>query len=237
MHWLAKRLEPGHDALKAELRLAAVIWADETVWRNDGANGYAWMFRTTDLVFYRFCDTRCGEIPQDVLRLDPLPGTLITDRYGGYNGVRMNRQFCYAHLLRDLENLQKDFPDSAEVKQFVAELAPRLSAAMGLRREAPNRASYRRRARRLPARIQRLVEHSALHPGVQSYQDIFRRACGHADLSSGAPVVWVRVRRPPLPADPCGTLAPAGCPPNAIRFLHTQDDRKLRSCVAAWLDL
>jgi len=192
MHWLAKTLEPGYDTLKAQLRLAAVIWADETVWRNDGANGYAWMFRTLELVVYRFCNTRRGTIPEDVLGTDPLPGTLLTDRYGGYNGIRMARQFCYAHLLRDLQDLQKEFPDSDEVRQFVAELAPLLGAAMGLRREVRDLRAYRRRARRLMARIRSAIGHSARHPGVQSYQDIFRR---HPDN------LYHWVKNPEVPPD------------------------------------
>ena len=174
MNWLADMLAPGLEGLERELRLATVIYADETVWRNDGDNGYAWMFRTYNLVVWRFCDTRAGTVPLDVLGTDPLCGVLVTDRYGGYNGVRMARQFCYAHLLRDLQDLEKKFPDQPEVRAFVATLAPLLSAAMGLRREANGRNSYRRRARQLMARIKDTVNRSANHPAVQTYQDIFR---------------------------------------------------------------
>ena len=174
LNWLAELLAPGLTGLEQELRLAAVIWADETVWRNDGANGYAWMFRTTDLVVYRFCGTRAGLIPLEVLGTLSLLGVLITDRYAGYNGVRMARQFCYAHLLRDLQDLQKQFPQEAEISAFVATLAPRLGAAMRLRHEVTHRPAYRRRARQLQRQILKAINRTARHPAIQSYQDIFR---------------------------------------------------------------
>ena len=86
----------------------------------------------------------------------------------------MARQFCDAHLLRDLEDLQKQFPQESEIRAFVATLAPLLSAAMRLRSEVNHRAVYRRRARRLKRRILEAINRSALHPAIQSYQDIFR---------------------------------------------------------------
>jgi transposase len=175
MHSLARLLKAGHGELQKELRAAAVIFADETTWRNDGANGYAWMFRTYDLVLYRFCGTRAGTIPEGVLGKLRLSGVLVTDRYAGYNGIEIDRQYCYAHLLRDLQDLEKEFPDTAEVKRFVAALAPLLADAMALRRVAKDPATYRRRAKRLACRIRELVSRSANHAGVQWYQDIFRK--------------------------------------------------------------
>jgi transposase len=120
MHSLAGLLKEGHEELQKELRTAAVIFADETTWRNDGANGYAWMFRTYDLVLYRFCGTRAGTVPEGVLGNVSLSGVLVTDRYAGYNGVKIARQFCYAHLLRDLQDLEKEFPENPEVRRFAA---------------------------------------------------------------------------------------------------------------------
>jgi hypothetical protein len=175
MHRLADLVAPGLKGLEQGLRIAAVIFADETVWRNDGDNGYAWMFRTCDSVLYRFCDTRAGEVPKSVLGTDPLRGVLVTDRYSGYNGIPIARQFCYAHLLRDLQDLERQFPDEPEVAAFVAHLAPLLSQAMGLRREVRDRAQYRRRARRLKESIVNAVQQPARHAAVQSYQDIFRQ--------------------------------------------------------------
>jgi hypothetical protein len=44
MHRLAVLFQPAVDDLRVLLRTAAVKHADETPWRTDGDNGYAWVF-------------------------------------------------------------------------------------------------------------------------------------------------------------------------------------------------
>jgi hypothetical protein len=39
-------------------------------------------------------------------------------------------QYCYAHLLRDVKDLDKAFPDDPEVHAFVEALAPQLASAI-----------------------------------------------------------------------------------------------------------
>jgi hypothetical protein len=174
MHRLARVLAPAMPGLLEQIRAAAVIFGDETTWRNDGVSGYAWMLRSLDTVVYAFRGSRAGSVPQELLGPMELLGVLVTDRYGGYNGLPISRQYCYAHLLRDLEDLLKDFPDHPEVKAFVDELTPLLKGAMSLRRGERRLRHYRHKARRLRDRIQDVVGRSARHPGVQSFQGIFR---------------------------------------------------------------
>ena len=52
------------------------------------------------------------------------PGTLVVDRYAGYNKVGCAIQYCYAHLLREVQDLGKEFAQQAEVQRFVETLAP-----------------------------------------------------------------------------------------------------------------
>lgn len=174
MHRLAKVLEPAVPRLLGDLRTAATIFGDETSWRIDGASGFAWMMRSLDTMAYAFRPTRSASVAKELLGTAPLHGVLETDRYAGYNGLRLRRQYCFAHLLRDLQDLSRDFPDHLEVAAFVDRLAPLLKAAMSLRRTEPQPGKYRRTARRLRDRIRQIVGRSARHPGVQFFQSIFR---------------------------------------------------------------
>ena len=173
-HRLAELLEPLLPRLLAEVRGAGVIFGDETTWRNNGDNGYAWMVRSVDTVVYAFRGTRAGAVARELVGEQPLPGVLCTDRYAGYNNLPIARQFCYAHLLRDLEDLEKEFPGQAEIAAFVKTLKPKLTAAMRLRRHYTSLTSFQQRARRLKAAIQEIVNRPARHAGIQSYQAIFR---------------------------------------------------------------
>ncbi|HEX3717685.1 MAG TPA: transposase, partial [Verrucomicrobiae bacterium] len=49
---------------------------------------------------------------------------LGVDRYNGYNRAPCRLQYCHAHLLREVQDLGKEFPEVSEVLRFVARLAP-----------------------------------------------------------------------------------------------------------------
>jgi len=175
LHRLARRLEAVPERLVLEYRQAPVKHADETGWRTDGQNGYAWLFCTPQISLFRFRKTRSTSVAREVLGPERLPGHLVVDRYGVYNKSPCALQYCYAHLLRLVTDLTKNFPGVPEVERFVAALAPLLAEAMGLRARPLSRRAFRRRARAIQRRMERLVHHEANHPGVQSVQDVFRQ--------------------------------------------------------------
>jgi len=174
LHHLAERLQPACEGLRQEYRQAPVKHADETGWRNDGCNGYAWLFCTKTISLFRFRQTRSGSVAQEVLGEHPLEGVLVVDRYQGYNRAPCPLQYCYAHLLREVQDLQKEFPDQVEVSVFVSIFAPLLSAAMQLRAQDLGGSEFRRQAGQLKERIIDWSENTAHHPGIQRIQNIFR---------------------------------------------------------------
>jgi len=174
LHQLARRLRGVPERLLKEYRQAPVKHADETGWRNDGGNGYAWLFATPDLSVFRFRPTRAASVAREALGPKPLRGVLVVDRYAGYNQAPCLIQYCYAHLLRDVQDLEKNFPEQPEVRAFVATLAPLLAAAMGLRGQGLSRRAFHRQAAALKRRIVAVVHRAARHPAVQSMQDLFR---------------------------------------------------------------
>jgi transposase len=175
MHQLAERLKIIPDQLLQEYRKAPVKHADETGWRTDGDNGYSWLFCTPDMSLFRFRSTRSASVVKEVFGPKKLPGVLVVDRYAGYNQAPCRIQYCYAHLLRDLQDLEKEFPDSPEVRAFVATLAPLLAAAMALRGVSLSRRQFDKQAATLAGQIRRVVNAPARHPAIQTYQDIFRQ--------------------------------------------------------------
>jgi len=173
-HRLSRLLESAPALLVERYRQAPVKHADETGWRTAGKNGYAWLFATETISIFRFRQTRSAAVCREVLGENPLPGVLLVDRYAAYNKAPCDLQYCYAHLLRDLEDLEKEFEDDAEVKRFVNALAPLLSAAMSLRSLPLSDKKFLRRAREIEIQIRAAVLRPARHLGIRAYQDIFR---------------------------------------------------------------
>lgn len=113
---IGKLVEPCLEKLKIDYRASQVRHADETSWRTDGAGGYAWYFGSKQVSLYLFRQTRSGNVVKEVFGDEPLGGVLVVDRYGGYNRVPSRMQYCYAHLWREMTDLETEFETSEEVK-------------------------------------------------------------------------------------------------------------------------
>lgn len=173
-HRMAHLFTPIVPKLIEAYRQSPVKHADETGWRTNGQNGYVWLFATETISLFLFRQTRSGKVPQVVLGNHPLPGILVVDRYAGYNQAPCPLQYCYAHLLRVVQDLEKEFPDSEEVKTFVSVMAPLLATAMSLRHQPISEAKFYQKAAETKAQIVVAVEAPALHLGIRHIQDLFR---------------------------------------------------------------
>jgi transposase len=175
LHQLSERLKEVPKALIQAYRRALVKHADETGWRTEGHNGYAWLFCTPDLSLYRFRRTRSASVAREVFGNKPLRGVLVVDRDNGYNRVPCSIQYCYAHLLRDVQDLEKEFPENAEIHSFVEALAPQLANAIHLRALGLAPRQFKREATKIKNQILQIVNRPARHPAIQTMQELFRQ--------------------------------------------------------------
>jgi transposase len=178
LHRLAGLFKPVMPLLIEQYRQAVVRHADETSWRTNGHSGYAWLFCTADLSIFLFRATRSAAVPKEVFGDQPLAGVLVVDRYNGYSRVPCKRQYCYAHLLRDVEDLGKEFPDNTEVIAFMATLIPLLASAMHLRSQPLSDTQYYEQTAQIQHQIASVSEQPAQHLAIRHIQDIF---CDHPD--------------------------------------------------------
>jgi transposase len=189
-HRLSGYFAPVTDLLKEQYRLSPAKHADETGWRNDGQSGYAWLFCTPETSLFSFQNTRPASVPRSIFGDKKLPGVLVVDRYNAYNRAPVQIQYCYAHLLRDVEKLEKDFPKSEEVKSFVSILAPLLSQAMHLRAQPLSDEQYYQKAREIQKKIMEANKSPAQHLAIRAMQDLF-------NVNEHRLYHWVKDRRVP----------------------------------------
>jgi transposase len=204
LHRLARLFRPVLPNLVAEYREAPVRHAMRPAGAPTWHSGYAWLFCTPTLRLFLFRPTRAAAVPQEVLGEQPLAGVLVVDRYSGYNRAPCALQYCYAHLLREVEDLGKEFPAEPEVGAFTGTLIPLLAAAMHLQRQSLADPAYSRAAAQLKAQIGAVVEQPAQHLGIRRLQDIFRE---HPDRL----YCWVTDRTGP--SRPTTTGPNANCAP------------------------
>jgi transposase len=121
---LAKQLKPVVEGLQAQIRASAIVHADETGWREDGQNGYVWVFSTPGergVRYYVYDASRGQHVVEGVLG-EEFQGVLGSDFYGAYNVYTGRHQRCWVHLLRDLHDLKEQHAQDQTVQSWAQEL-------------------------------------------------------------------------------------------------------------------
>lgn len=170
---VGKYLQPVLERLKEDYRKDAVRHADETGWRTDGAGGYSWYFGSFKTSLHLFRSTRSASVVKEVPGTEKLGGVLVVDRYGGYNRVPCRLQYCYAHLLRDMKDLETEFETDEEVKNYTCQIKICLTDAMQLRKRGLSETQYRQQAKEIRNQILTLSDSQAKHPAIRKWQDFF----------------------------------------------------------------
>ena len=188
--------------LEDQYRAAKVKHADETTWRCDGKNGYAWGFFTSDVSLFRFRGSRASAVAKEVFGSGKHKGTLIVDRYSGYTAAWRGRlQDCYEHLKRDgLKVIEKGVKNKKD-QALVLELIECLKFAMTLPSKKQGKA-YRKASKELSDRIKAIVNTPVKDGGVKTYFEIFTRHpermynwVGHPEIESHNNLAEGRLRR------------------------------------------
>ena len=119
-HGVAQRAQPVLAQVLDRIRASPVVHADETGWRQDGANGYVWTF-TTPAERYFLRRGRNKEVVDEALG-ESFNGVLVSDFYAAYNHYPGPKQRCWAHLLRDIHDLGSLYPKDQKLARWAADV-------------------------------------------------------------------------------------------------------------------
>lgn len=108
---------------------------DETGWRDQGQRHFVWLASCEEAAFYMIDRHRNAQAFQRLVRRDIKEFAAVTDRYGVYNGLGNEHQYCLAHLIREFRKYaERDGPD----KEIGGALAKALSRACSSHRKYRN---------------------------------------------------------------------------------------------------
>ena len=190
LHTLAEQGKPLYDALKERVRAHSFVHADETVWREDGVNGYLWSFSTPSVRFFEHDKSRSHEVPERVLGSD-FQGILCSDFYSGYYYHLGLHQRCWVHFARDLKALKEAHPDNLEVCTWVDSVLDLYHRAKEYKSD--NRRQRIRARERFQAKLSKLAEPHARSDCPQ------RILAGRAERF--LPELFTFVEHPDVPSD------------------------------------
>jgi transposase len=155
---LQEILYPWYEQIHVESLDAAVLNADETGWRVSGKGHWLWCFTTLRTTYY-LIDRRRGRPVVARFFRKAFRGTLVSDFWGSYNAVACGaRQVCLAHLLRDLEHVERYKSPSPQWVPFAKKLRRLVRDAIRLSRwEERGLPEYASRRQRVHARMDALM--------------------------------------------------------------------------------
>jgi transposase len=104
---VARAGQAEHARILDAIRASPVIHADETGWREDGINGFSWTFSTPTACVFTHGGRGKGMV---AATLAGATGTLVTDFYAAYDHYPGVPQKCWAHLWRDIRELDRQHP-------------------------------------------------------------------------------------------------------------------------------
>jgi len=128
--------------IRREITTSPVVHGDETGWREDGQNGYLWQISTPTACYFER-GPRTNEQIDAILGKD-FAGTLVTDFYAAYDHFGGLKQRCWAHLLRDVRELEAAHPTDSTLRRWGRHLRRLFRAT----RDRPGATADQRRATR-----------------------------------------------------------------------------------------
>ena len=136
-----------YDQIRRQIQQVDVVHIDETGIKRDGEQAWIWTFTTENHTQYAVRESRGSDVPVEVLGED-FAGTVICDGWMAYPAFSDNLQRCWAHILREAEDVAEKQPEGKPIydslKQLYVALQPSLESDLTIR----ERAELQRVARR-----------------------------------------------------------------------------------------
>ena len=174
-HRVADRLRPDYERLKAALRQAAAVHADETSWYVGTAGGepraWLWVFCHAEATIYRVERGRGRAIITETLGSD-FGGVLVSDCLNIYDDATALQQKCYAHHLKAISRARAGAEAAGREVAWLEGVRGLLKAAMALKSVADDLAPSRYAA--YCAQLERRADAVLSEAGVSAFDQSVR---------------------------------------------------------------
>ncbi|MFB6148447.1 MAG: IS66 family transposase, partial [Halobacteriales archaeon] len=134
-----------YEAIRERLRSADVVHIDETGFNVDGQQWWLWTFTAGDDVLYALRESRGSGVIEEVLDED-FDGTIVCDGWSAYPAITDDRQRCWAHLLREADEVAADHAEAEPIAGRLHRLFDGLQAFLAADPEPEQRARMRKQA-------------------------------------------------------------------------------------------
>jgi transposase len=112
----AKTLRPEYDRIMERIRTAKVVYGDETGMKVNGKKCWIWVFTTDNETIIVVAESRGRKVIERTLGKD-FDGILVCDGWKPYTSFTKRIQRCWAHLLREADNLAEHHEEANKISR------------------------------------------------------------------------------------------------------------------------
>jgi len=158
LRWGGQLFAPVVQGFLELLRQSGVVHGDETGWRINGRNVWAWCLANPQISLYLIDHRRSSQVLIEALG-ESLPGVLVSDFYAAYNCIDARKQRCLPHLLRELHKLREELSPHC-VRRFIQPVIELFqdAIALGHRREELSARVFSRKRTAIHKRFEELLD-------------------------------------------------------------------------------
>ena len=110
-----------YEQIRRQIQQAEIVHVDETGLKCEGEQAWIWTFRTSEHTLYAVRESRGSDVPAEVLGED-FAGTVVCDGWTAYPAFSSNLQRCWAHLLREAEDVASDHEEAEPVYRYLKQM-------------------------------------------------------------------------------------------------------------------
>jgi transposase len=174
-----------YEQIRAQIRQADVVHIDETGQNVNGEQAWIWTFRTDEHTLYAVRDSRGSDVPKEVLGED-FDGTVVCDGWTAYPAFCDDLQRCWAHLLREAEDVAEDYDEAQPIYRRLKQMYVGLQSWL----ETDPTTSQRRRMQKSARKgLEALIERSVPDGPVATLLGKIKGGLGHWLRFVGEPAV------------------------------------------------
>jgi transposase len=140
---------------------------DETGWFQKHKRAWLWVATTAAVAVFLVVRSRGKAIAQQLL--EGFTGTLVSDRWCGYNWMHvLRRQVCWAHLIREFEGFVERGGKARKIGELlIAEVKTMFEWWHNARDGTIQRATLQKKMKPLMAEVERLLSEGAVCPDAK----------------------------------------------------------------------
>ncbi len=110
-----------YEQIRRQIQTAEFVHVDETGVKRDGEQAWIWTFRTDEHTLYAVRESRGHDVPAEVLGED-FAGTVVCDGWTAYPAFSNNLQRCWAHILREAEDVAADHDEAEPIYRYLKQM-------------------------------------------------------------------------------------------------------------------